>query len=289
MVTALQCQQFAAGPVDRNAVTRRAHALKPEPPVGVSLKHGAQIHVVLLRVLVLVQSAWRRLPGLHTSSGNRLAVGGDDLAAHEQGRAAGLLGCDVRAIGKQGLVGTPEWTNQRRLGTSGSQDGLGVQQEHMGCQAKNVGQQNALVLFWAGGLAYPDQEIQPLVQLVIGQLDLGCEGMDVPYQGVEDFARTSILRALVGLQHGLQKGLGVGRNGLLLLLLRSVRLLAFYCGDRHMSPWILEVLVSRSVGVDIGRGSHLGPTGDFFGDSASQLRWSASNGSEAHFVQTLGD
>ncbi|MNV48704.1 hypothetical protein D3C71_1406260 [compost metagenome] len=182
VVTLLHGQEIPARAVDRHAVASGLDAFEPVAAVFVRHEHRSQVHVLLMRILILVQAAGRGLPGFQASPCQRRAVQRTDAARHAQRRARRVVRGDLRAVLQDRLVGPPEGPDQRRLGSPCFQHALGVHQQHQRRHAQDIGQQDALVPQRVCRLPDPHQEIQALVQFFVRQRHVGRERMKVADQ-----------------------------------------------------------------------------------------------------------
>ena len=215
--------------IDNPAITTAeimAHIKGPDFPTGCTIMgtngirdymetgHGsvrirgeasAQVHVLLGRILVLVQSHRRCLPDIDHRACHGLSGPVAHRAAHLQRKARCAGPGDAFAGLAHRGIGAPERAQQ-----GGLRIAIGrpvVEQCDQGGQAQDVGGQHDLVLLVGAGLADRDQEIDRALELRLAQLHVLDKGVQVPGERRHQGAQPFIRRVLHGLQGRRENGL----------------------------------------------------------------------------------
>lgn len=192
VVAVHQVQQLASGAVAGHGIGRRPQAVEAVAALGVRHELAAQVVLLLVRVLLLVQAVGGRLPSIDDStSKGQAGVGAGDLAVHiGHNTVLGGVKGHGGAVGAGRGVAAPEGAQngrgrERLVGLDGLGVGNGVDEAF---EANDVAHQLALVAGLGGHLAGGVDHLDAHHPLVDSQVDLAGKVVDVLDEGGHDLA-----------------------------------------------------------------------------------------------------
>jgi hypothetical protein len=142
-VAMLGAQQFPRRSMRRHWVARGLDGAEPEPPIFIRIEPPPQIHLGLLRVLVLVKAGRESLPDINLDP-LEAPVGVGDAALREQLRPWCGRTHDAPTVRRKRRIVAPKRAEQRGGGFRRAFPAV-VHEDNEGGEPDRVGEENALL------------------------------------------------------------------------------------------------------------------------------------------------
>ncbi|MNL17448.1 hypothetical protein D3C87_1385430 [compost metagenome] len=112
-MTALSLEHASDNAIDGDGITNHLDCLEPETSLPVRREFAAQVHLRLIRILVLIKTDRGCVPDVDFGTRYRIAFAIDDTSMDEK-RRTGRVGPDDRAaVFNSWRIQAPKWSKKR--------------------------------------------------------------------------------------------------------------------------------------------------------------------------------